>query len=149
MADIEFISDNGIKITITVHGYEFPDISNQADSFDKNWLITDIVVSGPGFTNRNFGPSLTTSELQRLADNITDFKDGKITEFELAPIEPYFDFKISADESAIFPATVTGQIFPGDNIDNKFTFTFKITETELNLAQTQIIKTLQVFPIRK
>lgn len=80
--------------------YQFPEIAEDEDIYDRNWLTVNIVIADQYGKSSEFTDScVLTWELQDAIEGLVDVLDGKSDEFEACFLEPYFAMSVKKTDN--------------------------------------------------
>ncbi len=102
---VAFKAQNGLVFYFSITNYQFPDIEDSADKYDKNWLNVRVNIkdkSGAEFSAED--PSILTWELMELLKWFETISEGKKPEYStLGFIEPaiYFELLDKSPDSKV------------------------------------------------
>lgn len=146
--DAASVRIKGFELSVT--GYEFPEISASASTYDANWLIVnaEIQTASGGIRLRDEA-CLLTWELKDLAEQLNWLSQPQLHgrwRADLKAMEPTLKLHFSQDDSGLFfGAEIT--VYES-NVLESHRAQWPIEASELDVFRQQLDEVLRAFPIK-
>ena len=147
---MELTIDNNCSFTMSLIGYQFPELE---DGDDSNWLNVKIEVSHQQGKWSAVDPALLTYEVKWLIDWLRAVSDGKYDERHLWFLEPCLSFHLSPekgdpDKLIIEFAHEFGPPWATEDLDEEHQLVFSLSSIDLIAAAQSLENQLRRYPQR-
>ncbi len=150
---IAFKAQNGWIFYFSIASYQFPDIEDSADKYDKNWLNVRVDIkdrSGAEFSAED--PSILTWELMELLNWFETISEGKKPEYSiLGFIEPTIYFELlhkNADNEVKIRIHLCCELKPEQlkpNNDDEFIIDVNLSPKEIEDAIVDLKRIIKLY----
>ncbi len=153
---IAFKSQNGWIFYFSIVNYQFPNIEDYADKYDKNWLNVRVDIkdkSGAEFSAED--PSILTWELMELLNWFKTISEGKKPEYSiLGFIEPTIYFELldkNADNEVKIRIHLCCELKPEQlkpNHDDEFVIDVNLSPKKIKDTIAGLKRIIKLYPQR-
>jgi hypothetical protein len=147
------VGTNGSRFELAIAGYQFPGVED--DEWDSNWLNITIYAQSERGSWSSTDPSLSTADIERLADWLDAVAEGRAQNAEMDFMEPNLSFELRRASDADVTLRVWFELesrppwAPADAADARdLWLDLDVSKEDLRQAARDLRAQLDKFPAR-